>query len=134
VTRVDAMTSVYWARRNDSSLVVEREGWSDRGVLWSPNGNYLATFHPQGIKVCVAVAVFLKSHALLIAAHPRFHFVVKQPEWCCPPTCASCMLWCVLTLTPLATHTACLRNNLAAARRTEVVYVAAFRSRRSDRD
>lgn len=51
VTRVDAMTSVFWCRRNDASLLVEREGWSDRGVLWSPKGNYLATFHPQGIKV-----------------------------------------------------------------------------------
>lgn len=51
VTRAESMTSVYWCRRNDSSLVIEREGWSDRGVAWSPSGNYLATFHQQGIKL-----------------------------------------------------------------------------------
>mmetsp|Transcript_21875 Transcript_21875/g.57057 ORF Transcript_21875/g.57057 Transcript_21875/m.57057 type:complete len:654 (-) Transcript_21875:119-2080(-) len=50
-TRVDNMTSVYWCRRNDKALVVERENWSERGVQWSPKGNYLATFHPMGIKL-----------------------------------------------------------------------------------
>eukprot|EP00127_Corallochytrium_limacisporum_P003623 Clim_evm11s151 gene=Clim_evmTU11s151 len=50
VVRHDDMTSIYWHNtRDDPEGITQRLNWTETGVLWSPLGSYLATFHRQGI-------------------------------------------------------------------------------------
>ncbi|KAI9209841.1 eukaryotic translation initiation factor eIF2A-domain-containing protein [Polychytrium aggregatum] len=42
--------SIFWNNKSqDPELVYSRPNWSDMYLSWSPKGNYLATFHKQGI-------------------------------------------------------------------------------------
>jgi translation initiation factor 3 subunit B len=48
VLRHAGMTSVFWNKRSDRSICMERENFTDTTVEFSPRGSYMATYHEQG--------------------------------------------------------------------------------------
>lgn len=42
-------TAVYWNSHGKPKIIEERFNWTETEIRWSPNGTYLATFHPKGV-------------------------------------------------------------------------------------